>query len=158
MLYLLKWFFGDVDVLWGVAQGWVDEVPLDNHGVIAGRMQSGPLFSMEFSSVTEYPRGERVEIYGSRGTLVIDQVLDPPAVLYRGADDPHGMPLENVPYDLDGWKPESIRATAVDFVAAVRDGRAPSVTAEDSRYVVSLVERAYESATSAGARVSALPT
>ena len=158
MLYLLKWFFGDVETLYAIAQGWVEEVPLDNHGVIAGRMENGPLFSMEFASVTEYPRGERLEIYGSRGTLLIDQVLDPPAVIYRGADDPRGTPVDGVSYDLGGWKPESIRTTATDFVAAVRDGRPPGVTAQDSRYVVSLVERAYESASRAGAVVSALPT
>jgi predicted dehydrogenase len=156
MLYLLKWFFGEVETLHAVAQGWVPEVPLDNHGVIAGRMASGPLFSMEFSSVTEYPRGERLEIFGSGGTLVVDQVLDPPAVLYRGAEDLRGTPVADVPYDILGWKPESIRATAIDFVEAVREGREPGVTAEDSRYVVSLVERAYESAARGGAALSGL--
>ena len=97
MLYLLKWFFGDVQELHAVAQGWVPSIALDNHGVIAGRLAAGPLFSVEFCSLTEYPRGERVEIYGTEGTLVIDQVLDPPAVLYRGADDPKGTPLKEFP-------------------------------------------------------------
>lgn len=154
MLYLLKWFFGDVEELHAVAQGWVPSIALDNHGVIAGRLAAGPLFSMEFCSLTEYPRGERLEIYGTEGTLVIDQVLDPPAVLYRGAGDPKGTPLKRVPYDLQGWKPESIRATATDFVAAVRDGREPGVTAADSKYVVSLVELAYESAARGGPALS----
>lgn len=154
MLYLLRWFFGDVETLYAVAQGWVPEVPLDNHGVIAGRMAGGPLFSMEFSSVTEYPRGERLEVFGSEGTLVVDQVLDPPAVLYRGAQDLKGTPLDGVPYDILGWKAESITATAHDFVEAVREGRQPGVTATDSRYVVSLVERAYESAGRGGAGLS----
>jgi UDP-N-acetyl-2-amino-2-deoxyglucuronate dehydrogenase len=158
MLYLLRWFFGDVETLHAIAQGWVPKVPLDNHGVIAGRMAGGPMFSMEFSSVTEYPRGERLEIFGSEGTLVVDQVLDPPAVLYRGASDLEGTPLEGVPYDILGWKAESIRATALDFVEAVREGREPGVTAADSRYVVSLVERAYESAARGGAALSGQPS
>lgn len=150
MLYLLKWFWGELETLQAFARGWVPGVDLDNHGVIAGRMAAGPLFSMEFCSLTEYPRGERLEIYGSDGTLVIDQVLDPPMVLYRGDHDPRGTPVESVPYDLAGWKPESIRATAADFVQAVREGREPGVTAADSAYVVSLVERAYRSAASGG--------
>jgi UDP-N-acetyl-2-amino-2-deoxyglucuronate dehydrogenase len=158
MLYLLRWFFGEVETLHAIAQGWVPEVPLDNHGVIAGRMAGGPMFSMEFSSVTEYPRGERLEIFGSEGTLVIDQVLDPPAVLYTGASDLEGTPLEGVPYDILGWKAESIRATALDFVEAVREGREPGVTAADSRYVVSLIERAYESAARGGAALSGQPS
>ncbi|HYP49080.1 MAG TPA: Gfo/Idh/MocA family oxidoreductase [Thermoleophilaceae bacterium] len=158
MLYLLKWFFGDVETLHAVAQGWVPSIPLDNHGVIAGRMAAGPLFSMEFCSITEYPRGERLEIFGSEGTLIVDQVLQPPAVLYRGAEDLEGTPLKEVPYDILGWKAESIRATALDFVDAVRGGREPGVTAGDSRYVVSLVERAYESALRGGAALSGQPS
>ena len=146
MLDLIAWFFGDVDRLEAFGQGWVPEVDLDNHGVIMGRMaDGGPFFSLEFMSVTEYPRGERVEIYGSEGTLVIDQTLDPPMVLHRGAGDRHGSAIESISYDIDGWKPESIRATALDFIDAVRTGRSPGVTAEESRYVVSLVERAYAS-------------
>ncbi len=154
MLYLLVWFFGEVETLHAVAQGWVPSVPLDNHGVIAGKLAAGPLFSMEFCSLTEYPRGERLEIFGSEATLVVDQVLDPPAVLYRGAGDLAGSPLPDVPYDISGWKAESIRATAHNFVGAVREGRPPAVTAEDSRYVVSLVERAYDSAVRTGAALS----
>lgn len=155
MLYLLKWMFGELETLQAFARGWVAGIELDNHSVVSGKMVDGSLFSLEFCSLTEYPRGERVEIYGSRGSLVIDQVLDPPMVLYRGDRDPHGTPVGSVVYDLDGWKPESIVATAVDFVQAIREGREPGVTATDSRYVVSLVQRAYESAASGGLPVDA---
>lgn len=155
MLDLITWYFGEVETLQAFAQGWVPEVPLDNHAVIMGRMaDEGPFFSLEFSSVTEYPRGERVEIYGSEGTIVIDQVLDPPMVLYRGAEDPRGSAVEAIAYDLEGWKPESIRATALDFVDAVRSGREPGVTAAESRYVVSLLERALESVAGDGRSVN----
>ena len=146
MFDLLTWFFGEVDELQAFARGWVPEIELDNHSVVAGKMAAGPLFSIELCSLTEYPRGERVEIYGSEGTLVIDQVLDPPMVLYRGDRDLEGSAVASVPYDITGWKAESIRATAGDFVDAVRSGREPGVTAAESMYVVSLVERAYESA------------
>ena len=157
MLDLITWYFGEVERLQAFAQGWVPEIALDNHGVIAGRMVDGPFFSLEFSSVTEYPRGERVEIYGSEGTLVIDQVLDPPVVLYRGSSDPKGTPIESIPYDIDGWKAESIRATALDFVDAVLTDREPVVTAPQSAYVVSLVERAYRSAAEGGRPIDGRP-
>jgi predicted dehydrogenase len=146
MFDLLTWYFGEVAELQAFARGWVPEVDLDNHSVVAGKMAAGPLFSIELASLTEYPRGERVEIFGSDGTLVIDQVLDPPMVLYEGDRDLEGSPVSAVPYDITGWKAESIRATATDFVDAVRSGRQPGVTAQESKYVVSLVERAYESA------------
>lgn len=150
MFDLLTWYFGEVAELQAFARGWVPEVELDNHSVVAGRMLDGPLFSIELCSLTEYPRGERVEIYGSGGTLIIDQVLNPPMVLYRNDRDLDGTPVEAISYDITGWKSESIRATATDFVDAVRAGREPGVTAEESKYVVSLVQRAYESAASGG--------
>jgi predicted dehydrogenase len=149
MLQLLHWFFGDVDKLQAVAYSWVPEIPLDNQGVIVGRMTSGTLFSLEFSSITEYPRGERVEIYGSEGTLVIDQVLDPPSVVYRGDRDPGGTPRP-ILYNLSGWKRESVAATAADFIACILEGREPLVTAAAGRYVVHLVELAYQSIAEGG--------
>ena len=87
MFDLLTWYFGDVAELQAFARGWVPEVDLDNHSVVAGKMAAGPFFSIELASLTEYPRGERVEIFGSDGTLIIDQVLDPPMVLYKGDRD-----------------------------------------------------------------------
>jgi predicted dehydrogenase len=150
MLYLLMWYFGEVETIQAFARGWVPGIDLDNHSVVAGKMVDGPLFSMEFCSLTEYPRGERLEIYGSQGTLIIDQVLDPPMVLYRNDRDVRGTPVDSIPYDLAGWKPESIRATATDFVESVLQGRDPGVTAEDSTYVISLVTRAYDSAAHGG--------
>ena len=75
------------------ARGYVPEIALENHAVICGATKSGTLFAMEFCSVTEYPRGERVEVYGADGAIVVDQVLDPPVVFYRGDQDPKGTPL-----------------------------------------------------------------
>ncbi len=137
------------------ARSWVPDIPLDNHSVVTGRMVSGEFFSVEFCSLTEYPRGERVEIYGSDGTVIIDQVLDPPMVLFRNDRDLRGTAVAGVHYDIQGWKAESTRATARDFVEAVRLQRPPGVTAEESRYVVSLIERAYESVASGGLEVDA---
>jgi predicted dehydrogenase len=147
---LLTWFFGEMETIQAAARSWVPGIPLDNHSVVTGRMVSGELFSIEVCSLTEYPHGERVEIYGSEGTLIIDQVLDPPMVLYRGSRDLRGTPVAGVGYDIEGWKARSTQATAADFVDAVRSGRAPRVTARESRYVVSLIERAYASIASGG--------
>jgi predicted dehydrogenase len=153
MLLLLLWLFGEVASLQAIGLGYVPEVALDNLGIVAGRLVAGTLFSFEFSSVTEYPRGERVEIYGAEGTLVIDQVLDPPVVLYRGDGDPRGTPIAEVPYDLARWKRRSIEAAARDFVAAVRERRPAAVDLEQARETVRLVRAAYESIARGGARV-----
>ncbi len=153
MLYLLIWFFGKFESLQAISQRYVDYTELETHGIIAGKLACGSLFSIEVSSVTEYPRGERVEIYGATGTLIIDQVLDPPAVFYRGDKDPKGTPVAGVSYDLANWKRRSIEDGAADFVEAIRTGRRPAIDLDDARYTVRLLERAYESIARGGARV-----
>jgi predicted dehydrogenase len=153
MLYLLVWMFGAVKSLQAIALPFVADIDLENHGVIAGKLASGALFSVEFSSVTEYPRCERVEIYGSAGTIVIDQVLDPPMVFYRGDKDPKGTPVAEIPYDLAGWKSRSIGDGDRDFVAAIKTGREPAVTLADARATVRLLESAYKSVAQGGLRV-----
>ena len=122
MLYLLVWLFGKIDSVQAIAQRFLTTTELETHGILAGKLANGGLYSIEVSSVTEYPRGERVEIYGSKGTLVIDQVLDPPAVFYRGAADVKGTPVEGVTYDLGGWKSKSIEAGAASMTRATRFG------------------------------------
>ena len=154
MLYLLRWLFGPVQSLQAIAQSYLPDIGLENQGIIAGRMASGALFSMEFSSITEYPRGERVEIYGSTGTLIIDQVLDPPVVFYRNDKDPKGTPIADAPYDLSEWKRRSIEDAARDFVAALRAAKRPSVDLEHASYTVRLLDRAYESVARGGLRVT----
>jgi predicted dehydrogenase len=153
MLFLLVWLFGKIESMQAIAQRYQKDVDLETHGIIAGKLANGGLFSIEVSSITEYPRGERVEIYGSKGTIIIDQVLDPPAVFYRGDKDPKGTPIAGVTYDLTGWKRRSIEEGAADFVAAVRAGRQSSISLDDARYTVRLLERAYQSIAQNGARV-----
>jgi predicted dehydrogenase len=154
MLYLLTWLLGEVESVQAFARGYVPEIALENHAVICGRTTSGTLFAMEFCSVTEYPRGERVEVYGSDGAIVIDQVLDPPVVFYRGDQDPKGTPLE-VPYDLGGWKHNSIKAGCQDFVDSIRTGRDPGVDLQQAKYTIRLIECAYESVRRGGLAVDA---
>ena len=154
MLYLLVWLLGEVDSIQAFARGYVPEIDLENHAVISGRTKSGTLFAMEFCSVTEYPRGERVEVYGSDGAIVIDQVLDPPIVFYRGDKDPKGTALD-VPYDLAGWKTNSIMSGCQDFVDAIRSGRETGVDLQHAKYTIRLIESAYESVGRGGLAVDA---
>jgi predicted dehydrogenase len=152
MFLLLLWLFGDVESLQAIGLRYVPDVELENHGTVVGRLVTGTVFSFEFSSLTEYPRGERVEIYGSEGTLLIDQVLDPPMIFYRGDRDLKGTPVDGVAYD-PWWKLHSIEEAARDFVAAVREGRPAAVDLDQARATVRLVECAYQSIEQGGQRV-----
>jgi predicted dehydrogenase len=74
-----------------------------------------------------YPSDDRIEIHGSDGVIWVTRctgkLLDePPLVLYR---DGETRSFHDIPAD---WA-ESFRAGGIDFVDALREGRAPAQTA-----------------------------
>jgi predicted dehydrogenase len=148
--YLLKWLFGPIATLRAFHDRLVDEAQVEDNGVVAGRLESGALYRCEFTFTAEIPWGERLEVYGSEGSIVVDQLLDPPAVHIRGAEDYERVPLDGVPFDPRGWKRESIARSVSDFIAALAEQRAPLVSPRDGAYGVLVSERAYASAAGGG--------
>jgi predicted dehydrogenase len=148
--YLLKWLFGEVASIRGFEDQLVPQAQVEDNAVVAGTLVSGALFRCEFTFTAEIPWGERLEVYGSKASLIVDQLFDPPAVLFRGGTDYAGEPLSDVPYDPRGWKRVAIAAGARDFAEAVAAGRLPTVDPRDGLYGVLLSERAYESAAAGG--------
>jgi predicted dehydrogenase len=161
--YLLKWLFGEIATVRAFYDRLVEEAEVEDNGVVAGRLQSGALYRCEFTFTAEVPWGERLEVYGSEGAVVVDQFLDPPAVHIRGAEDFEPYPLAGVRFDPRGWKRESIASSVCDFVAALAEQRAPLVDPHDGAYGVMVSERAYASAAYGGvelpmATMAATPT
>jgi predicted dehydrogenase len=149
--YLLKWLFGEIEAVQAFQNRLVKVSETEDHALVNGIMKNGALFSNEFTATAEIPWGERCEIYGSKGSLIIDQLSNPPAVHYRGAQDFTGVPLANVPCDLHGWKRYSIAETVKDFVDAALDRRPPMIDAYDGGYyALKIVEKAYESVANSG--------
>ena len=148
--YLLRWLVGDLATVRGFHHQLVPESQVDDHAVVAGRFRANALFTTEYTFTAEIPWGERLELYGSEGSIIVDQLSQTPALHYRGRDDERGTPLEGVAFDPKGWKGASVGAGAVDFADAVREGREPTVSGLDGLYGVAVAERAYESAASGG--------
>lgn len=155
--YLLKWLFGEIALVRGFHDRLIEEAQVEDNAVVAGRLRSGALFRCEFTFTAEVPWGERLEVYGSEGTLIIDQLVDPPAVWIRGSTDYGGERLD-VPYDPRRWKLASITAGVRDFAAALAEGRPPTVDPRDGAYGVLVSERAYASADAGGVAVEISPT
>lgn len=151
--YLLKWLFGEIDSVYGHMHRLVAESEVEDHAVVGGRLASGALFTTEYTFTAEIPWGERLEVYGSEGSLVVDQLGRPPVVRYRGGQDYDGAAVEGAPYEPMLWKFHSIAAGVRDFVEAVRDRRPPAVDPEDGAYAIHVVEKAYESVAAGGTPV-----
>ena len=108
--YLLRWLLGDLATVRGFHHRLIAESEVDDHAVVAGRLRSGALYSTEYSFTAEIPWGERFELYGSEGSVIVDQLSQPPAIHFQGGEDREGHPLTDVPYNPAGWKVDSIAA------------------------------------------------
>lgn len=152
-LYLLKWLFGEVAWLQAFHSQAIAASEVEDNALLVGEMRSGAGFVSQFTFTAESPWTERLEIYGTKRALLIDQIADPPAVLYEGVEDYHGTALGDVPYDPVGWKYDSIYDEVCDFIQTVHTRGTPKVAPEDAHYGLVLIRNAYESARS-GQRIT----
>lgn len=151
--YLLEWLFGRVRRVRATMATWMSESEVEDNAVVTGELEGGTLFTCELTCTAELPWGERLEVYGEHGVVIVDQLANPVAVHFRGEDDFDPVTLSGVPYDPRGWKMASIAAGVGDFVRAVCDCRPTAVDPEHGYRAVLVAEKAYESVDAGGAAV-----
>jgi UDP-N-acetyl-2-amino-2-deoxyglucuronate dehydrogenase len=138
--YLFKWLFGGVREVLGFASKLVPEGEMEDNGLILGHLANGAEFQLNTSCTFEIPWTERVEIYGSIGGMIIDQLANPVVKYYLGSNDIDGTTIEDVPFDPLGWKFGSMVAEIKDFVSAVIEDRPPLIDPADALYALQAVE------------------
>ncbi|MEW5938052.1 MAG: Gfo/Idh/MocA family oxidoreductase [Chloroflexota bacterium] len=143
--YLYKWLFGGVRDVLGFCSKIVPEGEMEDNGLILGHLANGAEFQLNTSCTFEIPWTERVEIYGSKGGMIIDQLANPVARYYLGSNDYDGVIFDDVPFDPLGWKFASMVAEVRDFVDAIREDRPPRVDPADALYALKAVEAVDES-------------
>jgi predicted dehydrogenase len=149
-IFLLKWLFGEIASLRAFTEKLVAASEVEDNAVVAGRMKSGALFTTQYTFTAENFFSERLEVYGSKGTLVIDQLRNPPAIFYRGEKDLSGQTLETIPFDPAGWKFKAQVRGVAEFAAALSRNEPPPVDPLDASYVIQVIEKAYASARRSG--------
>jgi UDP-N-acetyl-2-amino-2-deoxyglucuronate dehydrogenase len=138
--YLYKWLFGGVREVLGFASKIVPDGEMEDNGLILGHLANGAEFQLNTSCTFEIPWTERVEIYGSKGGLLIDQLTNPVAKYYLGSSDIDGITIEDVPFDPLGWKFASMVDEVRDFVMAIVEDRPPLIDPQDTLYALRAVE------------------
>ena len=138
--YLFKWLFGGVRDVFGFASKLVPEGEVEDNGLVIGHLSNGAEFQLNTSCTFEIPWTERVEIYGSKGGLIIDQLANPVVKYYLGSGDIDGTVVEGVLFDPMAWKFSSMIAEIRDFVTAVIDDRLPRVNPADALYALRAAE------------------
>jgi predicted dehydrogenase len=138
--YLFKWLFGGVRDVLGFASKIVPEGEMEDNGLILGHLANGAEFQLNTSCTFEIPWTERVEIYGSKGGMIIDQLANPVVKYYLGSNDIDGTVVEDVPFDPMAWKFNSMIAEIKDFVTAVIEDLPPRVNPADALYALKAAE------------------
>ena len=144
--YLMQWLFGGVKDIRAFTWSRVKGPQVEDNAVMIGHLRNGAEFQSQLSDTVMSPWNERLEVHGSKGSLFIDQLNDPPARCNLGEDDYDGARLEGVEYDPTGWKYSSIVEEVKDMVSSILEGRAPLVNPADCLEAVKVVEMALASA------------
>jgi predicted dehydrogenase len=140
--YLVEWLCGRIETLWASTAKLVEVSEVEDYAIVCGRLAGGCCMTCEFTFTATIPWSERLELYGSEGSLIVDQLADPPAVLFRDkAGD--GERVADIPFDPHDWKRRSIADGVEDFVRSIAGGRRPAVDPESGHRTMALVERAY---------------
>jgi predicted dehydrogenase len=149
--YLISWLLGEFESLRAVGKKLFN-LPneIEDTAEVTGSLKSGAHFSSTFTSISEIPHSERLELYGTKGGLLIDQMSDPVVKLFRGRDDFAGQAVDGVPFGPDAWHPggwhfESVLTEVKDYIGALVEGRDPLIDSRDTVYALRVVAAAYES-------------
>jgi predicted dehydrogenase len=145
--YLLKWLFGEVKELNAfTSQIYKVDSEVEDNADVRGRLACGADFLSSFTFTAEVPHSERLEVYGTTGSLIVDQLVNPPVKFYAEPVDFDGSPVEGPEYDPMGWHFFSIVEEVKDFISTVVENRPPTVDPLDCCYALKVIEKAYESA------------
>ncbi len=143
--YLLRWLFGDIAELKAYANQIVPGSEVEDNAIIFGRLKNGAQFNLEFSFTVQAPWTERLEVHGSKGSVIIDQILNPPSLYYTHAQDYSPQPLKDVLYNPVNWKTDSIALGVSQFIEAVINDAEPPVRLVDTYYAIAACASAYHS-------------
>jgi UDP-N-acetylglucosamine 3-dehydrogenase len=152
--YLLKWLFGGIRDVQAFASRILPESVVEDDATVIGHLVNGASFVSHQSCIVEAPWTERLEVYGSNGSIIIDQLTDPVGKLYSGPEDIDGTALPDVEFEPLAWKYFSIVEEVKDFVRAVADQRPPSIDPLDGAYAVQVSDAVYASLAGDGKVVS----
>ena len=152
--YLLKWLFGEVRELNAfTSQIYKVDSEVEDNADVRGKLANGADFLCSFTFTAEVPHSERLEVYGTHGSLIVDQLVNPPVRFYSEPTDFDGSPVEGPEYDPMGWHYFSIVEEIKDFVRTVTEEKPPTVDVLDCCYAIHVIEKAYESARNGNKRV-----
>jgi predicted dehydrogenase len=160
IFYLFRWLVGEVRSVYSITTRFLKNLPTDVEDNAAGtvRFAGGALGTFAFSNTTESPWTERLEMYGTKGSIIVDFLSSRPVQVFsvdRKSKDMkqwwgmYGDVAWEEPYiehTAMSWVTSSMRREVQHFVSCIREDKQPLVSGEDGRNAVAVALAAYESA------------
>jgi UDP-N-acetyl-2-amino-2-deoxyglucuronate dehydrogenase len=153
---LLQWMMGPVDRVFARCTSAAHEIEVEDIAMALLTFHNGALGSLVVSTAAYPGFPERLEISGTKGTVVVvaGQLKLCELKVDGGDDAPYGRPAEDLGVarsaaDDPAEVAEAAHAAQIeDFVRSVADGRPPAVTGEEARKSLEIILAIYESARS----------
>jgi predicted dehydrogenase len=160
--YLLRWMVGEFSRVYAHSSVFKKDLyqNVEDNATVLYEFQSGAIGSSMFSNTTEAPWTERLEIYGTKGSLIVDMLQEKPISLFstvgrsgkmedwwgRYGDISWQEPF--IDHSAMTWKMMSWRREVQHFVMCVKQDQQPLVSGEDGKRDVEIAQNALESAKS----------
>jgi predicted dehydrogenase len=158
--YLLEWMVGRINRVLATTTVFKKELygDVEDNAVVNFRFDGGALGVSSFSNTTEAPWTERLEMYGTKGSIIVDMLAERPIQIYstvNRSDDMsewwsyYGDVSWQEPFIMHSaldWKAASMRKEVQHFVGCVREGGDPLVSGSDGKRNVEIALKALESA------------
>lgn len=143
---LLQWFMGDVDTVYGKVGTFTHQnLEVEDNAVAVIKYKSGAIGVIEGSTSIQPAQSRKIEIHGSKGTIVIDnndiKVLTSEAK--EQVDEKEEATGSSSP--LAGFSIEPHKKQFEAIVDAIHNNQTPPISGEDSLKSLAIVLAIYES-------------
>ena len=144
---LFRWILGDVKAVyaWIAKQVVKLENKCEDNALLLLKFKNQAIGELDTSWTIVSPWNETVEIYGTKGTILVDLSRGLPLALYSEemGNYWHHPRIEHSPTN---WGEDSIRKEVQHFVDCILKDEEPEVKGEDGRTALEVALAAYESA------------
>jgi len=158
--YLLRWMVGEMKSVQATTMTFFKDLYQDVEDNAMGtiRFVNGAIANFSLSNTTEAPWTERLEIFGTKGSIIVDMLSERPIQVFSTKDRSEdtskwwshygdvGWMEPFVSHSALDWKPTSMRREVQHFVECILNDKEPLVTGEDGRRDVEISLKCYESA------------
>lgn len=135
---MLQWLTGPVSSLNARAKAVLREIEVEDTVIVMLQYENGAMGMIEITTTAYNGKGQRLEIHGEKGTLVIEE--DNIVTL-----DIEGENVELPEFEPFRVVPDGHRMQIEDIVKAVCGEKKPMVTGEDARHSLEIILGAYQS-------------